>query len=87
METSLTGVGLGDDLKDRFDTNATGLQLVQQQKLYIARLLQLKPRVTLIKRALEGSRSQSDQEPFGAPPLACHALAALSSWEWCPAGA
>jgi phosphate transport system ATP-binding protein len=48
VETSLTEVGLWDDLKDRLDAKATGLQLEQQQKLCIARLLPLKPRVILM---------------------------------------
>lgn len=48
VETSLTEVGLWDDLKDRLDSKATGLQLEQQQKLCIARLLPLKPRVILM---------------------------------------
>lgn len=48
VETSLTEVGLWDDLKDRLDAKATTLQLEQQQKLCIARLLPLKPRVILM---------------------------------------
>jgi phosphate transport system ATP-binding protein len=41
-------VGLWNDLKDRLDQKATGLQLEQQQKLCIARLLPLKPEVILM---------------------------------------
>ena len=37
-----------DDLKDRLDARATTLQLEQQQKLCIARLLPLKPDVILM---------------------------------------
>lgn len=48
VESSLREVGLWDDLKDRLDAKATGLQLEQQQKLCIARLLPLKPRVILM---------------------------------------
>jgi phosphate transport system ATP-binding protein len=48
VEKSLTEVGLWKDLKDRLDTKATGLQLEHQQKLCIARLLPLKPRVILM---------------------------------------
>lgn len=48
VEKSLTEVGLWDDFKDRLDAKATGLQLEQQQKLCIARLLPLKPRVILM---------------------------------------
>lgn len=48
VETALTEVGLWNDLKDRLDAKATNLQLEQQQKLCIARLLPLKPRVILM---------------------------------------
>jgi phosphate transport system ATP-binding protein len=48
VEKSLTEVGLWKDLKDRLNTKATNLQLEQQQKLCIARLLPLKPRVILM---------------------------------------
>src|SRR5215510_6534034 len=41
VEKALTEVGLWKDLKDRLQTRATGLQLEQQQKLCIARLLPL----------------------------------------------
>lgn len=48
VETALTEVGLWKDLKDRLDAKATSLQLEQQQKLCIARLLPLKPDVILM---------------------------------------
>ena len=48
VEKSLTEVGLWKDLKDRLREKATGLQLEQQQKLCIARLLPLKPEVILM---------------------------------------
>ena len=48
VETALTEVGLWNDLKDRLDAKGTSLQLEQQQKLCIARLLPLKPRVILM---------------------------------------
>jgi phosphate transport system ATP-binding protein len=48
VERALTDVGLWRDLKDRLHTRATGLQLEQQQKLCIARLLPLKPEVILM---------------------------------------
>jgi phosphate transport system ATP-binding protein len=48
VESALTEVGLWQDLKDRLKTNATSLQLEQQQKLCIARLLPLKPEVILM---------------------------------------
>ena len=48
VEKALTEVGLWKDLKDRLDTKATSLQLEQQQKLCIARLLPLKPEIILM---------------------------------------
>jgi phosphate transport system ATP-binding protein len=62
VEKSLSEVGLWNDLKDRLDTKATGLQLEQQQKLCIARLLPLKPRVILMDEPcsaldVEGTRA------------------------------
>ena len=62
VEAALTEVGLWDDLKDRLDAKATSLQLEQQQKLCIARLLPLKPRVILMDEPcsaldVEGTRA------------------------------
>jgi len=48
VERALTEVGLWNDLKDRLDVKATTLQLEQQQKLCIARLLPLKPEIILM---------------------------------------
>ena len=48
VESALTETGLWKDLRDRLDTKATTLQLEQQQKLCIARLLPLKPDVILM---------------------------------------
>jgi len=48
VESALTQVELWKDLKDRLKAKATGLQLEQQQKLCIARLLPLKPDVILM---------------------------------------
>ncbi len=48
MEKALTEVGLWKDLKDNLETKATSLQLEQQQKLCIARLLPLKPEIILM---------------------------------------
>ncbi len=48
VERALTEVGLWQDLKDQLQRKATSLQLEQQQKLCIARLLPLKPRLILM---------------------------------------
>jgi phosphate transport system ATP-binding protein len=48
VEQALRDVALWDDLKDRLHERATGLQLAEQQKLCIARLLPLKPDVILM---------------------------------------
>ena len=47
-EKALREVSLWDDLKDRLHVSATSLQLEQQQKLCIARLLPLKPEIILM---------------------------------------
>lgn len=62
VEKALTEVGLWHDLKDRLDHKATGLQLEQQQKLCIARLLPVKPEVILMDEPcsaldVEGTRA------------------------------
>jgi phosphate transport system ATP-binding protein len=62
VEKALTEVGLWHDLKDRLDQRATGLQLEQQQKLCIARLLPLKPEIILMDEPcsaldVEGTRA------------------------------
>ena len=56
VEKALTEVGLWNDLKDRLNARATSLQLEQQQKLCIARLLPLKPRDHPDGRAVLGAR-------------------------------
>ena len=48
VEKALTEVGLWEDLKDSLKKKATLLQLEQQQKLCIARLLPLKPDIILM---------------------------------------
>jgi phosphate transport system ATP-binding protein len=62
VEKALTEVGLWTDLKDRLHHRATSLQLEQQQKLCIARLLPLKPEVILMDEPcsaldVEGTRA------------------------------
>ncbi len=48
VEEALRQVLLWDKVKDRLDSKATGLSLEEQQKLCIARLLPVKPRVLLM---------------------------------------
>ena len=62
VERALTRAGLWKDLKDRLHAPATGLQLEQQQKLCIARLLPLEPDVILMDEPcsaldVEGTRA------------------------------
>jgi len=62
VEKALTEVGLWNDLRDRLDHKATSLQLEQQQKLCIARLLPLKPEIILMDEPcsaldVEGTRA------------------------------
>ena len=62
VEKALTETGLWEDLKDKLDFRATGLQLEAQQKLCIARLLPLKPEIILMDEPcsaldVEGTRA------------------------------
>ncbi|HZJ14118.1 MAG TPA: phosphate ABC transporter ATP-binding protein [Chthoniobacteraceae bacterium] len=62
VEEALTEVGLWNDLKDRLGMRGTSLQLEQQQKLCIARLLPLKPQIILMDEPcsaldVEGTRA------------------------------
>jgi len=62
VEDALTQVRLWKDLKDRLHAVATGLQLEQQQKLCIARLIPLRPEVILMDEPcsaldVEGTRA------------------------------
>jgi phosphate transport system ATP-binding protein len=65
VEKALQEVTLWDDLKDHLRRPATGLQLEQQQKLCIARLLPLKPDVILMDEpcsALDSEATLSIEE-------------------------
>jgi phosphate transport system ATP-binding protein len=59
VENSLREVFLWKDLKDKLQTRATSLQLEQQQKLCIARLLPLKPDVILMDEPCSALDSES----------------------------
>ena len=65
VENALKDVFLWDDLKDKLKAKATSLQLEQQQKLCIARLLPLKPQVILMDEpcsALDAKSTQAVEE-------------------------
>jgi phosphate transport system ATP-binding protein len=62
VEQALKDVALWHDLKDKLRAKATSLQLEQQQKLCIARLLPLKPQIILMDEPcstldVDGTRS------------------------------
>ena len=65
VEKALKDVLLWDDLKDKLYVKATSLQLEQQQKLCIARLLPLKPEVILMDEpcsSLDAEATRSIEE-------------------------
>jgi len=65
VEKALREVRLWNDLKDRLRVRATTLQLAEQQKLCIARLLPLKPEVILMDEpcsALDTAATQAVEE-------------------------
>jgi phosphate transport system ATP-binding protein len=65
VEKALREVFLWEDLKDKLSVRATNLQLEQQQKLCIARLLPLKPRVILMDEpcsALDAEATRAVEE-------------------------
>ena len=65
VEKALTEVFLWNDLKDKLKKKATSLQLEQQQKLCIARLLPLKPDLILMDEpcsALDAESTQAVEE-------------------------
>ncbi len=69
VEDSLTSVFLWGDLKDKLKVRATSLQLEQQQKLCIARLLPLKPKIILMDEpcsALDAKGTQAVEELMAA---------------------
>lgn len=69
VETALREVKLWDEMKDKLKKKATSLTLEQQQKLCIARLLPLKPRIILMDEpcsALDAEGTERVEELIGS---------------------
>ena len=62
VEAALRDVQLWDDVKDKLKRRATHLTLEQQQKLCIARLLPLKPRVILMDEPCSALDAQGTEQ-------------------------
>lgn len=68
VEEALKAVLLWDDVKDRLRRRAVNMQLEQQQKLCIARLLPLKPKLILMDEpcsALDAAGTEAIEELMG----------------------
>src|SRR5688572_30153341 len=65
VEKALTETGLWNDLKDRLEVKATTLQLEQQQKLCIARLVPLKPEIILMDEPCSALDIRSEERRAG----------------------
>lgn len=80
VEMALREIQLGDDAKDHLKKKATRLTLDQQQKLCIARLLPLNPRVILMDElcsALDAEGIERVEELKG--PAGAHQGAAATT--------
>jgi phosphate transport system ATP-binding protein len=71
LESALCDVDLWDEVKDRLGSKATSLSLEQQQKLCIARLLPLKPRVILMDEPCSALDAQGIERIEGLMDRLC----------------